>query len=413
MKRVAVTGLGILSPVGLDLESCWSAVINGVSGISKVTQIDLSKHNIQIGGEVKNFEPAGYFSNEKEARRNQRFVQMAVAASRMALNDSGLQLTDELKNETGVSIGVGVGGLDYLEEQIITMHEKDPSRVSPFTIPGFIANMAAGITAMELGAKGPNICVTTACTSGTHSIGEALMLIQTGRAKVMIAGGAEAALSHLSYAGFGKMKALCSQFADEPTRASRPFDKNRCGFVMGEGAGILILEDLEFAKARGARIYAELCGYGMSGDAYHMTSPAPGGEGAVRAMAQALKTGGLAPQDVGYINAHGTSTEANDANESAAIKTLFGKHAYELNVSSTKSMTGHLLGAAGGVEAVFSVMALHTGIIPPTINLENPDPECDLNYTANKAVERRLKAVISNSFGFGGTNGCVAFKALS
>ncbi len=413
MKRVAVTGLGILSPVGLDLESCWSAVINGVSGISKVTQIDLSKHNVQIGGEVKNFEPGGYFSNEKEARRNQRFVQMAVAASRMALNDSGLQLNDELKNETGVSIGVGVGGLDYLEEQIITMHEKDPSRVSPFTIPGFIANMAAGITAMELGAKGPNICVTTACTSGTHSIGEALMLIQTGRAKVMIAGGAEAALSHLSYAGFGKMKALCSQFGDEPTRASRPFDKNRCGFVMGEGAGILILEDLEFAKARGARIYAELCGYGMSGDAYHMTSPAPGGEGAVRAMAQALKTGGLSPQDVGYINAHGTSTEANDANESAAIKTLFGQHAYQLNVSSTKSMTGHLLGAAGGVEAVFSVMALHTGIIPPTINLENPDPECDLNYTPNKAVERRLKAVISNSFGFGGTNGCVAFKALS
>jgi 3-oxoacyl-[acyl-carrier-protein] synthase II len=272
--------------------------------------------------------------------------------------------------------------------------------------------MAAGITAMELGAKGPNICVTTACTSGTHSIGEALMLIQTGRAKVMIAGGAEAALSHLSYAGFGKMKALCSQFANEPTRASRPFDKNRCGFVMGEGAGVLILEDLEFAKARGARIYAELSGYGMSGDAYHMTSPAPGGEGAVRAMAQALKTAGLNPEDIGYINAHGTSTEANDANETAAIKTLFRAHARDLNISSTKSMTGHLLGAAGGIEAVFSVMALHTGIVPPTINYENPDPECDLNYTPNKAVERRLNAVISNSFGFGGTNGCIAFSAF-
>ncbi|NBX18367.1 MAG: beta-ketoacyl-[acyl-carrier-protein] synthase II [Proteobacteria bacterium] len=412
MKRVAVTGLGILSPVGLDLESCWSAVINGVSGISKVNQVDLSRHSVQIGGEVKNFEPAAYFSNEKEAKRNQRFVQMSVAASRMALKDSGLILTDELKNDTGVSIGVGVGGLAYLEEQIITMHEKDPSRVSPFTIPGFIANMAAGITAMELGAKGPNICVTTACTSGTHSIGEALMLIQTGRAKVMIAGGAEAALSHLSYAGFGKMKALCSRFADEPARASRPFDKERCGFVMGEGAGILVLEDLEFAKARGARIYAELSGYGMSGDAYHMTSPAPGGEGAVRAMAQALKTAGLNPEDVGYINAHGTSTEANDANETAAIKTLFGAHARAVNISSTKSMTGHLLGAAGGIEAVFSVMALKTGIIPPTINYENPDPECDLNYTANKAVERPLKAVISNSFGFGGTNGCIAFSAF-
>lgn len=413
MKRVAVTGLGILSPVGNDLKSCWSAVINGVSGISKVTQIDLSKHNVQIGGEVKGFEPGAYFSNEKEARRNQRFVQMAVAASRMALNDAQLELTDELKNETGVSIGVGVGGLSYLEEQIITMHEKDPSRVSPFTIPGFIANMAAGITAMELAAKGPNICVTTACTSGTHAIGEAMMLIQTGRAKVMIAGGAEAALSHLAFAGFGKMKALCSQFADEPTRASRPFDKDRCGFVMGEGAGVLILEDLDFAKARGARIYAELCGYGMTGDAYHMTSPAPGGEGAVRAMAQALRTGGLNPDDIGYINAHGTSTEANDANETAAIKTLFGAHARALNISSTKSMTGHLLGAAGGIEAVFSVMALHTGIIPPTINQENPDPECDLNYTPNKAAERRLKAVLSNSFGFGGTNGCVAFKALN
>jgi 3-oxoacyl-[acyl-carrier-protein] synthase II len=412
MKRVAVTGLGILSPVGLDLQSCWSAVINGVSGISRVTQINLSKHGVQIGGEVKNFEPGGFFTSEKEARRNQRFVQMSVAASRMALKDSGLELTDELKNETGVSIGVGVGGLEYLEEQIITMHEKDPSRVSPFTIPGFIANMAAGITAMELGAKGPNICVTTACTSGTHSIGEALMLIQTGRAKVMIAGGAEAALSHLSYAGFGKMKALCSQFADEPTRASRPFDKNRCGFVMGEGAGVLILEDLEFAKARGARIYAELSGYGMSGDAYHMTSPAPGGEGAVRAMAQALKTAGLNPENIGYVNAHGTSTEANDANETSAIKTLFGAHARQLNISSTKSMTGHLLGAAGGIEAVFSVMALHTGIIPPTINYENPDPECDLNYTPNKAVERRLNAVISNSFGFGGTNGCIAFSAF-
>ncbi|MEN9827143.1 MAG: hypothetical protein RI953_2888 [Pseudomonadota bacterium] len=413
MKRVAVTGLGILSPLGNDLESCWTAAINGVSGISKITSLDMSKQSVQIGGEVKNFDPAKYFSNEKEARRNQRFVQMAVAASRMALTDARLELTEEIKNDAGVSIGVGVGGLSYLEEQIVTMHEKDPGRVSPFTIPGFIANMAAGITAMELGAKGPNICVTTACTSGTHAIGEALMLIQTGRAKVMIAGGSEAALSQLAFAGFAKMKALCSQFADQPTRASRPFDKDRCGFVMGEGAGVLVLEDLEFAKARGARIYAELCGYGMSGDAYHMTSPAPGGEGAVRAMAQALKTGGIKPEDVGYINAHGTSTEANDANESAAIKTLFGAHAHSLNISSTKSMTGHLLGAAGGIEAVFTVMALHTGIIPPTINLDTPDPVCDLNYTAHKAVERPIRAAISNSFGFGGTNGCIAFKTLN
>jgi 3-oxoacyl-[acyl-carrier-protein] synthase II len=413
MKRVAVTGLGILSPVGNTLEECWSAVLNGKSGIGKMTSINLEKQSVKIGGEVKNFDPAPFFGNEKEAKRNQRFVQLSVAAARMALKDAQLELSDALKLETGVSIGVGVGGLAYCEEQIITMHEKDPSRVSPFTIPGFIANMAAGITAMEMGAKGPNICVTTACTSGTHAIGEALMLIQTGRAKVMIAGGAEAAFSQLAFAGFSKMKALCAKFEDEPTRASRPFDAQRCGFVMGEGAGVLILEDLEFAKARGARIYAELCGYGMSGDAYHMTSPAPGGEGAVRAMQQALRTGGLHPEDVGYINAHGTSTEANDANETAAIKTLFGKHAFDINISSTKSMTGHLLGAAGGIEAVFSVMALHTGLIPPTINLENPDPECDLNYTPHKAVERRIKAVISNSFGFGGTNGCVAFKAHS
>ncbi|MFZ9521662.1 MAG: beta-ketoacyl-ACP synthase II [Silvanigrellaceae bacterium] len=413
MKRVAVTGLGILSPVGNTLESCWSALINGQSGIGKVTSLNLEKQTVQIGGEVKNFDPAPFFGNEKEAKRNQRFVQMSVAASRMALADANLELSEALKLDTGVSIGVGVGGLGYCEEQIITMHEKDPSRVSPFTIPGFIANMAAGITAMELGAKGPNICVTTACTSGTHAIGEALMLIQTGRAKVMVAGGAEAALSHLSFAGFAKMKALCSQFADEPMRASRPFDKDRCGFVMGEGAGVLVLEDLEYAKARGARIYAELCGYGMSGDAYHMTSPAPGGEGAVRAMAQALKTGGLNVEDIGYINAHGTSTEANDANETAAIKTLFGTHARALNISSTKSMTGHLLGAAGGIEAVFSVMAMHTGIIPPTLNLDTPDPDCDLNYTAHKAVERKVRAAISNSFGFGGTNGCVAFKTLN
>ena len=413
MRKVAVTGLGILSPVGNNLESCWSAVLKGESGITKVSQINLENQSVQIGGEVKNFDPVPYFSSEKEAKRNQRFVQLSVAAAKMAIADAQLNLNDELKNETGVSIGVGVGGLEYCEEQILTIKEKGPVRCSPFTIPGFIANMAAGITAMEVGAKGPNICVTTACTSGTHSIGEALMLIQTGRAKVMIAGGAEAAFSQLAFAGFSKMKALCSKYADEPTRASRPFDAERCGFVMGEGAGVLVLEDLEFAKARGARIYAELCGYGMSGDAYHMTSPAPGGEGAVRAMAQALRTGGLNLTDVGYINAHGTSTEANDANETAAIKTLFGQHATELNISSTKSMTGHLLGAAGGIEAVFSVMALHTGLIPPTINLENFDPACDLNYTANKAIERKVQAVISNSFGFGGTNGCVAFRRHS
>lgn len=409
MKRVVVTGLGIVSPVGNTLEECWDSVIRGRSGIGRITSIDLSNDAVKIGGEVKNFDATLYMS-DKEARRSQRFVQFACAASRMALNDAGFVLTDELKPDVGVSIGVGVGGMGYLEEQVGILQSKGPSRVSPFTIPGFIANMAAGMVSIETGAQGPNICPTTACTSGTHAIGEALMLIQTGRAKAMIAGGAEAALSHLPYAGFAKMKALCADRNDEPEKASRPFDAHRSGFVMGEGAGILILEELESALARGAKIYCELAGYGMSSDAHHMTSPSPGGEGAVRCMQQALRTAFVAPDDVDYVNAHGTSTEANDATETAALKTLLGAHAHKVAISSTKSMTGHLLGAAGGVEAVFTVMALKTGIIPPTINLDTPDPACDLNYTPNKAVERTVRVAISNSFGFGGTNGCVAFK---
>jgi 3-oxoacyl-[acyl-carrier-protein] synthase II len=409
MKRVVVTGLGIVSPVGNDLEQSWSAIVRGQSGIGTVTAIDLSNEPVKIGGEVKGFEAAKYMS-EKEARRSQRFVQFACAASRMALDDARLVLDDTNQPDVGVSIGVGVGGMGYMEEQIGILQSKGGSRVSPFTIPGFIANMAAGMVSIETGAKGPNICPTTACTSGTHAIGEALILIQTGRARAMIAGGAEAAISALPYAGFSKMKALSSNFNETPEKASRPFDAARSGFVMGEGAGVLILEELEHALARGAKIYCELAGYGMSSDAFHMTSPSPGGEGAVRCMAQALRTAGLAPEDIDYINAHGTSTEANDANETAAIKTLFGEHARSLNISSTKSMTGHLLGAAGGVEAVFTVMAIKTGVIPPTINYENPDPACDLNYTPNQSVQRPVRAALSNSFGFGGTNGCIAFK---
>ena len=409
MKRVVVTGLGIVSPVGNTLEYSWDKIIRGQSGITRLSVLDVANESVQIGGEVKSFEAAKYMS-EREARRSQRFVQFACAASRMALDDANLTLSEELQPDCGVSIGVGVGGLGYMEEQIGILQSRGWGRVSPFTIPGFIANMAAGLVSIETGARGPNICPTTACTSGTHAIGEALMLIQTGRARAMIAGGAEASLSALAFAGFAKMKALASSFNAEPERASRPFDKDRCGFVMGEGAGILILEELEHAKARGARIYCELVGYGMSGDGFHITSPTPGGEGAVRAMKQALSTAHIGPEDVDYINAHGTSTEANDENESAAIKSAFGTHAKKLSISSTKSMTGHLLGAAGGVEAVFTVMSIKTGIIPPTINYETPDPLCDLNYTPNKAIEKPVRVALSNSFGFGGTNGCLAFR---
>lgn len=409
MKRVVVTGLGIVSPVGNNLEESWKNITQGNSGISKISLIDLTNEPVQIGGQVKNFDVTPYM-DEKDARRTRRFAQFAVAASKMALKDANLELTENIQADVGVSIGVGVGALEYIEEQVGIMHTKGSRWVSPFTIPAFIANMGAGMVSIETKAKGPNICVTTACTSGTHGIGEAMLHIQTGRAKAMIAGGAEATLSHLAYAGFSKMKAMTSAFNETPEKGSRPFDKDRSGFVMGEGAGVLILEELEFAKARGAKIYCELVGYGCSSDAYHMTTPAPEGEGAYRAMKQALETAGMKPEEIDYINAHGTSTEFNDALETAGIKSLFGEHAKKLNISSTKSMTGHLLGAAGGIEAVFSVMALKTGIIPPTINLENPSPECDLNYTPNKSVQRKVNAVMSNSFGFGGTNGCLVFK---
>lgn len=409
MKKIVVTGLGIVSPIGNDLQTAWANVIAGKSGVGKLTQFDPPENCITIAAEVKDFDPTKYLT-EKDAKKNQRFIHFAVAAAKMALEHAQLNIDDATSNDVGVAIGVGVGALGYLEEQAYIAKTKGVRRVSPFTIPGFIPNMAAGVVAMECKAKGPNVCTTTACSSAGHALGDALMYIQSGRAKVMIAGGAESALSLISFAGFGQMKALCSKYADEPHRASRPFDKDRCGFVMGEGAGILILEEEEFAKARGAKILCEFAGFGASDDAYHFTSPSPGGEGGARAMQQALDTSDLKPSDVEYINAHGTSTELNDLCETQAIKSIFGEHAYKLNVSSTKSMTGHLLGAAGGVEAVFSVMSLTTGIIPPTINYETPDPECDLNYTPNHATERKIRAVLSNSFGFGGTNVCIAFK---
>jgi 3-oxoacyl-[acyl-carrier-protein] synthase II len=412
MKRIVVTGLGIVSPVGNNLEESWNNIINGVSGIGPLTAFEPPENCTTIAGEVKNFDGAKFFTNEKEFKRNQRFTHFALAASKMALEQANLKIDATNQNEIGVAIGVGVGALGYLEDQSWTARTKGFKRTSPFTIPGFIGNMAAGVVSMETGAKGPNVCTATACSSAGHSIGDAMMYIQTGRANAMICGGAESAFGYVSFAGFGQMKALCYANQDEPHKASRPFDKNRSGFIMGEGAGILIIEEYEHAKARGANILCELTGFGASGDAYHFTSPAPGGEGGARAIQQALTTSNLKPQDIDYINAHGTSTELNDLCETQAIKSVFGSYAYELNISSTKSMTGHLLGAAGGIEAVFTVMSLLTGVVPPTINYETPDPLCDLNYTPNKAIKRPIRAALSNSFGFGGTNVCLAFKKL-
>lgn len=411
MKRVVVTGLGIVCPIGNNLEECWENAIAGKSGVGMLTRFEPPENCVKIAGEVKNFEPTKYMS-EKEAKRNQRFVHLAVAASKMALENANLIIHSANQNEIGVSIGVGVGALGYLEDQSFIARTKGIKRVSPFTIPGYIGNMAAGVVSTETGAKGPNICLATACSSGAHSIGDAMMYIQSGRAKAMICGGAESALSLVAFSGFGQMKALCSDYENNPEKASRPFDRDRSGFIMGEGAGILIIEDYEYAKARGANILCELSGFGASGDAYHFTSPAPQGEGGARAMQQALLTSGLEPEMVDYINAHGTSTELNDLCETQAIKSVFKEHAYKLNISSTKSMTGHLLGAAGGIEAVFSVMSIRTDMIPPTINLENPGEECDLNYTAQRAVRRQVNVVLSNSFGFGGTNVSLAFRKL-
>jgi 3-oxoacyl-[acyl-carrier-protein] synthase II len=417
MKRVAVTGLGLVSPLGNDVSTCWQAALAGRSGISAITDPSFADSPVRIGGFVKDFRAADHM-DEKESRRTQKFVHFAVAAARMALRDAGLgtaasEHPQGFADHLGVAIGVGVGGLGYMEENILAHAEKGPRGVSPFTIPGFIANMAAGIVSMETGARGPNTCTTTACASGTHAIGDAMMMIQTGRAKAMVAGGSESAMSKFAFSSFARMKALCSDANERPTEASRPFDKTRSGFVMGEGAGVVVLEEMEAARARGARIYCELVGFGMSGDAYHMTAPSEGGDGARRCMEQALRSGGLNPEDIDHINAHGTSTPANDKAESEAIRALFGPHAERLAICSTKSMTGHLLGAAGGVEAVLTALAMHHGVIPPTTNLREPDPECGpLNFVPLKAQERAVRAALSNSFGFGGTNACLAFRRV-
>ncbi len=409
-RRVVVTGLGLISPVGIGVEESWKSLVEGKSGIGPITLFDASAFPTRIAGEVKGFDPGAYM-DKKEARRNDRFIQFAIAAAEMAIKDSGIDLAKVDLERFGAIVGAGMGGLGTIEETVQTLIEKGVKRVSPFFIPSVIINLAPGQISLRYGLKGPNYSPVSACATANHSIGDAMMVIERGMADVMIAGGAEATITPLGIGGFCAARAL-SERNDEPTRASRPFDKSRDGFVAGEGSGLLILEEYEHARARGARIYCELSGYGASADAHHITSPAEGGEGGQRAMRMALKDAGLAPEQVGYVNTHGTSTPQGDIAECQGIAAVFGEHATskKLLVSSTKSMTGHLLGAAGGLEAVVSVLALTRGVIPPTINVEEQDPECALDVVPNVARERRVDAVLSNSFGFGGTNAVLAFR---
>ncbi len=406
-KRVVVTGLGAVTPIGNDVETAWQNAINGVSGVGPLTRVEIEGLPAKVAAELKDFNPENYM-DRKEARRMDRFTQYALASSFMAVKDANLTINDENSARVGVWIGSGIGGMETHEEQHKIFMEKGYRRVSPFYVPMMIPDMAAGQVSIAIGARGINSCTVTACATGTNSIGDAFKVIQRGDADVMVTGGTEAPLTNMAFAGFTSAKAL--SFNPDPKTASRPFDKNRDGFVMGEGAGIVILEELEHALARGARIYAEIVGYGSTGDAYHITQPAPGGEGGVRAMRQAIEDGGLQPNDIDYINAHGTSTEYNDKFETLAIKEVFGPHANTLAISSTKSMTGHLLGAAGGIEAIFSVLAIKEGIVPPTINYETPDPECDLDYVPNVARKMEVRAALSNSLGFGGHNATIIFK---
>lgn len=407
-NRVVVTGLGAVTPIGNDVKTMWENAINGKSGIDIMTRVNPDDFPVKVAGEVKDFDPT-QFIDRKEARKMDRFTQYAVASALMAVEDANLKITPENADRIGVWIGSGIGGMETYEQQFKIFMEKGYRRVSPFFVPMMIPDMASGQVSILLGAKGINSCTVTACATGTNSIGDAFKAIQRGDADVMITGGTEAPLTTMAIAGFNAAKALSTN--PDPKTACRPFDLNRDGFIMSEGAGVLVLESLEFAKKRGAKIYAEIVGYGATGDAYHITAPAPGGEGGVRAMRMALEDAGMQPEEIDYINAHGTSTEYNDKYETMAIKTVFGEHAYKLAISSTKSMTGHLLGAAGAVEAIFSVKAIEEGIIPPTINYETPDPECDLDYVPNEARKQKVKAVLSNSLGFGGHNATLIFKA--
>ncbi|MET3654181.1 beta-ketoacyl-ACP synthase II [Dyella japonica] len=409
-RRVVVTGLGIISPVGNDIATAWDNILKGVSGIGEVTHFDATAYATRIAGQVRGFDPADWIA-PKEIKKMDPFIHYGIAAGTQALRDSGLEVTDENAPRIGVAVAAGIGGLHTIEHTSIELHDKGPRRVSPFFVPSSIINMVSGHLSIMYGLKGPNIACVTACTTGTHNIGLAARMIQYGDADVMIAGGAEFATTGTAMAGFCSAKAMSTR-NDEPTKASRPWDKDRDGFVLSDGAGVLVLEEYEHAKARGAKIYAELVGFGMSGDAFHITAPSEGGEGAARSMETALKDGHLNPTDVQYVNAHGTSTPLGDLGEVLAAKRVFGDHAYKLAMSSTKSATGHLLGAAGGVEAIFTILALRDQVMPPTINLDEPGEGCDLDFVPHTAREAKFDVAISNSFGFGGTNGTLAFRRV-
>ncbi|MGO9227894.1 MAG: beta-ketoacyl-ACP synthase II [Bryobacteraceae bacterium] len=410
-RRVVVTGVGLVTPLAVGTEDSWAAIRAGKSGIGPITQFDAAAFSCRIAGEVKGFDPARYVE-KKEVKKMGRFIQFAIAASDYALSGSGLKVTPETEEMVGVYIGSGIGGFEVIEREHLVLLEHGPRRISPFFIPATIVNLASGHVSIRSGAKGPNSATATACTTSAHCIGDSFRIIQRGDADAMICGGTEGAVTPMSIGGFAAMRALSTR-NDEPERASRPWDRDRDGFVVGEGAGILILEELEFARRRGARMLAEIVGYGMSADAYHLTAPSPNGDGAYRVMRNAMRDAAIEPGRIDYINAHGTSTDAGDKAETAAIKRAFGDHAYKVAVSSTKSMTGHLLGGSGGVEAGISVMALRDQVAPPTINHENPDSDCDLDYVPNHARPMKIEYALSNSFGFGGTNGCLIFKRYS
>ncbi|MDY6827139.1 MAG: beta-ketoacyl-ACP synthase II [Bacillota bacterium] len=411
MHRVVVTGIGAVTPLGLNKDTLWENLVAGRSGVSKVENIDISAYPSQIGGEIKDFDPHVWL-DKREAKKIDRFTQFAVAAARQAWQDSGLDRAEPDHDRAGVLVGSGIGGIRTLETQLQILFEKGPRRVSPFLIPALIANMGSGYVSMVLGLRGPNSTTVTACASGSHAIGDAWHIIRRGDADIMVAGGAEAAISYMAYSGFCAARALSTR-NDAPERASRPFDRDRDGFVIGEGAGIVILENLERALDRGAYIYGEITGYGMSGDAYHFTAPDPEGRGAFLSMKRALESAGLQPKEIDYINAHGTSTEYNDMIETLAIKKLFGDHAYRVPISSTKSMTGHLLGAAGAVELIACLLSFKEETLHPTINFENRDPDCDLDYVPNKARRAHISTALSNSFGFGGTNASLIVRRYS
>jgi len=411
-RRVVITGLGVLTPIGNDVETFWSNLKNGVSGIHTIDAFDTAAYDCKIGGQVRGFDPKPFFKNPKDVRRTDRFTQLSMGAARMALDDSGIDVANlKDRNRFGVIVSTGIGGLKTLQDQLTILLTKGPTRNSPFTIPMLISNMASGVISMEFDLRGPNLCIVTACATSNNAIGESWRIIKFGDADIFLAGGSEASIVEIGLAGFSAMKALSTR-NDEPGRASRPFDRDRDGFVMSEGAGIVVVEELEHAKARGAKIYCELTGYGVSADAYHMTAPPPDGEGAARAMQMALDHARLSPGQVDYINAHATSTDIGDICETRAIKKVFGDDAYKVAISSTKSMTGHLLGGAGGIEMAACALAIRDSVIPPTINLENPGEECDLDYTPKVAREKKVRVALNNSFGFGGHNATLVATAF-